>query len=49
MALPASILEAKGMGRERRVRRFHLGDSEHGERGGIGSAPNSHCCHLGSS
>jgi len=53
MALPASILEAEGMGRERererRVRRFHLGDSEHGERGGRWSAMSGHCCLHGSS
>jgi len=42
MALPASILEAKGMGRERRVRGFFFGDPKHGRRGGTGSAPNSH-------
>jgi len=49
MALPASILEAKGMGRERRVRGFLFGDSKHGRRGGTGLAPNSHYYHIGSS
>jgi len=44
MALPAFILEAEGMGRERRGRRFHLGDSEHGKRGGRWSAMSGHCC-----
>jgi len=49
MALPAFILEAEGMGRERRGRRFHLGDSEHGKRGGRWSAMSGHCCLHGSS
>jgi hypothetical protein len=31
--LPASIHQAESMGRERRVRGFHLGDSGHGRRG----------------
>ena len=29
---PATILESEGMGRERRVRGFYFGDSEHGKR-----------------
>ena len=30
-ALPASIHQAESMGRERRVRGFHFGDSRHGK------------------
>ena len=30
MALPASVLEGEGTGRERKVRRFHFGHSGHG-------------------
>ena len=29
---PATVLESEGTGRERRVRGFHFGDSEHGKR-----------------
>ena len=48
-ALPASVQESEGMGRERRARGFHSGDSEHGRRGGRWSASGGHCCCPGSS
>ena len=40
--LPATVPEAEGMGRERKVRGFHSYDSGKGKASGRGSAPSSH-------
>jgi len=50
-ALPASILEAESMGRERerRVRGFHFGDSGHGKRRWVAAAAAAMVMAAGSS
>ena len=49
MALSAFVRESEGTGRERGMRGFSFGDSEHEKRRGKGSAPSSHGYGSGSS
>jgi len=49
LAVPASIREAEGMGRGRRVRGSYFGDSKHERRDERRSATDGHYCHHGSS